>query len=80
MKILIDATVHNAHKYYATYLSEPSLAGDITFTSADMSLLKDITLELLLDEMAKAGSSGELMIVTHSVPEGFKMNLSPDSK
>ena len=80
MQVIIDKSVLNAEKYYQTYPREPSPAGDITFTPKNISPVKELDLDFVLSEMKNLGSSGELMIVTHSDPKGFKMKIMKGGK
>ena len=84
MQVLLDDSVQNAKTYYQTYLREPSPAGDITFTSSEISAVKagDMDLEQVLTQMKsipappqESGKGRELLIVTHSNPKGLKMPI-----
>jgi hypothetical protein len=75
MQVIIDKTVRDAEIYYGKYLREPSPAGDITISAKDILPVKDINLDFVLSEMKKLGTGGELMVVTHSDPKGFKMPI-----
>lgn len=75
MRALIDLTVPFANIYYSTYLTEPSPAGDITIASDGIATVDHMSLERLLTEMKDVGPKGELLVATHSGPEGFLMTL-----
>ena len=75
MQVLIDTTVLNAEAYYRTYLREPSPAGDISITAREITAVQDMTLHAVLTAMKAQGKGGELLVVTHSGPSGFKMPL-----
>jgi len=84
MQVLLDDSVQNARTYYQTYLREPSPAGDITFTSSEISAVKagDMDLEQVLTQMKsipappqESGKGREILIVTHSNPKGLKMPI-----
>jgi hypothetical protein len=80
MRCLVDKTVLNAEVYFKTYGREPSPAGDITVSSSDLSALDDIDLKTVLTEMKTLGGKGELLVVTHSNPDGLKMPLVAGGK
>jgi hypothetical protein len=84
MQVLLDDSVMDARQYYKTYLREPSPAGDISFTSSDISTVKagDMDLEQVLTQMKsipapppESGTGREILVVTHSDPKGFKMPI-----
>lgn len=79
MQCIVDTSVHNALTYYSTYLFEPSLAGDVTITGG-ITQAHPMDFKLVLTTMKSLGSSGELMVVTHSSPEGFMMPLVAGGK
>jgi len=75
MRALIDESVFHAKKYYETYLSEPSPAGDISLSSTGIASEPHLNLVRVLREMKDIGTQGELLVVTHSSPDGFLMKL-----
>lgn len=80
IQAVIDGSVPNASKYYATYLREPSPAGVITLAAQSIATVKDLDFERILTEMKTIGADGEVMIVTHSGPKGFLMPLKTGGK
>jgi hypothetical protein len=76
MQAIIDKSVPFAHKYYSTYLAEPSPAGDITLSPNKITAVDHMTLEALLSQMKSVGRDGELLVATHSSPKGFMMALA----
>ena len=75
MRALIDESVFHAKKYYETYLFEPSPAGDFSLDPSGIASEKHLSLIRVLEEMKDVGSAGQLLVVTHSSPEGFLMKL-----
>jgi hypothetical protein len=75
MRALIDRSVPHAERYYSTYLSEPSPAGDISLSLTEIAAEDHLSLVRVLEEMKDVGASGELLVVTHSSPTGFLMKL-----
>jgi hypothetical protein len=75
MRCLIDKTVKHAEVYYKTYGKEPSPAGEIAIAVTDITALDEIDLKTVLTEMKKLGAKGEMVVVTHSNPQGLKMPL-----
>src|SRR5262249_15531025 len=75
MQALIDASVHNATKYYETYRWEPSPAGDVTIGTSELTSASKLDFETVLRTRKKGGSGGSLLIATHSNPDGFMMSL-----
>jgi hypothetical protein len=80
MRAIIDKSVPFAKTYYSTYLAEPSPAGDITLSPDSMTAVDHMSLEKLLTEMKDVGPGGEILVVTHSAPDGFLMALTPGAK
>lgn len=80
MRALIDESVFHAKKYYETYLSEPSPAGDISLSSTGIASEPHLDLIRVLQEMKDVGAGGELLVVTHSNPKGFLMPLKANGK
>jgi hypothetical protein len=80
MRCLVDKTVVNAEKYFKTYGREPSPAGTITISSAELTAVDDLDLKTVLTEMKTLGAKGELLVVTHSNPKGLKMPLVKGGK
>ena len=78
MRALIDRSVFHAEKYYSTYLSEPSPAGD--FSISGIATEEHLSLVRVLKEMKDVGAGGELLVVTHSDPKGFLMKLKVGGK
>lgn len=80
MRALIDRSVFHAEKYYSTYLSEPSPAGDLSLSVTGIAAEDHLSLVRVLKEMKDVGASGELLVVTHAAPDGFKMLLKAGGK
>jgi hypothetical protein len=75
VRALIDRSVFHAEKYYSTYLSEPSPAGDFSISAGGIATEEHLSLVRVLQEMKDVGAGGELLVVTHSDPKGFLMKL-----
>lgn len=75
MRCLIDKTVLHAGTYYRTYGEEPSPAGTISIKPTDITVIDEIDFKTVLTEIKTLGAKGELMVVTHSNPNGLKMPL-----
>lgn len=80
MRALIDESVFHAKKYYETYLSEPSPAGDFSLSPGGIASEGHLDLMRVLEEMKDVGAGGELLVVTHSSPTGFLMPLKAGGK
>lgn len=80
MRCLIDKTVLNAETYYQKYRREPSPAGDINVGPEDILATDEMDLQTILTEMKKLGATGEMLVVTHSNPKGFRMPLIKGGK
>src|SRR5262245_6558826 len=79
VRAIIDKSVPSALTYYSTYLAEPSPAGDITLTKDEMTTVDHLDLKKVLTEMKGLGSGGEMLVVTHSSPDGFLMKVWPEA-
>jgi hypothetical protein len=80
MRALIDESVFHAKKYYQTYLSEPSPAGDFSLSLSGIASEEHLDLVRVLQEIKDIGAGGELLVVTHSDPKGFLMPLKAKGK
>lgn len=80
MRTVIDESVNHAKTYYETYLHEPSPAGDFKIAVDEITSFKKLDFFTVLKAMEEVGAGGELLVVTHSGPDGFLMALKPGGK
>jgi hypothetical protein len=80
VKCLVDTSVMNALLYYTEHNFEPSPAGDITMSDKEIVGIADIHFGHVLDAMKAGGAKGQLMVVSHSDPDGLMMHLAGDSE
>ena len=67
MRALIDRSVPHAERYYSTYLSEPSPAGDISLSLTEIAAEDHLSLVRVLEEMKDVGASGELLVASRKM-------------
>lgn len=79
VRIIVHTGGHGlgeAVDYYTKFPWEPSPAGDMSLDKKNIVQVKDATLETVLQEMAKAGSGGTVLLVCHAYNDGLLMPVA----
>lgn len=83
VRVIVHSGEHGleqAADYYIQFPWEPSPAGDMTLDKSSIVKVDDATLDIVLEEMVKAGAGGTVMIVCHAYLEGLLMPLAKGAR